>query len=525
MLRNLFRDSVIFVRGSVLKLKCSTRRSALRLAAASLALALTVGQATGADIRVLPGNFERGGMFEAYEPIEGRPLCDIELNGQILPGDFEQMREAFAGVIGTRWSAEVDSEPPYRPLCLNSPGGSLGEAIRIAQFVYDNSITTVLPPDSTCQSACSWIFMLGNAEGGEAGRPSRRMHYTARLSIHAPSIDFGSSETIRREPVERAFNQVIQGLGVVLAIANKVSIFDARPFIDSDFIEMAFSHIGEDWFEIDTVHKAGRWRIEVFGFDAPERLDERAAWDVCNNLTSIWLRPWSSVLERYGTSAQISRFYSGSAVSRRGQFYQVSGLDDGYVGHSCVVGEDGRFCGVNQSINLTGPASADGTCDMSDPGTVRYLTEWDGSSLSIYPGETVLRNLPRAADLVRARATASNQSVPLSCWLTSPTARVTNVNEYVNLRRQPDFSARVIRQVPLGEQVRPLRFDNLSVIGQERDRQSCINACQAFGANSDDRNARDRVQQCIDDNMLWYEITDARGNRGWVSRKFLEEVE
>ena len=112
-----------------------------------------------------------------------------------------------------------------------------------------------------------------------------------------------------------------------------------------------------------------------------------------------------------------------------------------------------------------------------------------------------------------------------SCWLTSPSARIINVDEYVNLRRQPDFSAPVVRQVPLGEQVRATRADNITVIGQERDRQSCINACQAFGANFEDGNARDRVQQCIGDNMLWYEITDARGNRGWVSRKFLEEVE
>jgi len=113
--------------------------------------------------------------------------------------------------------------------------------------------------------------------------------------------------------------------------------------------------------------------------------------------------------------------------------------------------------------------------------------------------------------------------VGMACWLTSPTARITNVNEYVNLRRQPDFSASVIRQVPLGEQVRALRTDNITVIGQERDRQSCIRSCQAFGQNAEDQAARERVQQCIDDNMLWYEITDARDNRGWVSRKFLEE--
>jgi len=111
------------------------------------------------------------------------------------------------------------------------------------------------------------------------------------------------------------------------------------------------------------------------------------------------------------------------------------------------------------------------------------------------------------------------------CWLTSSIARITNVNEYANLRRQPDFSAPVIRQVPLGEGVRPLRFDNITVIGQERDRQSCINACQAFARNAEDPAARDRAQQCIQDNMIWYEITDARGNRGWVSRRFLEVVQ
>jgi len=112
-----------------------------------------------------------------------------------------------------------------------------------------------------------------------------------------------------------------------------------------------------------------------------------------------------------------------------------------------------------------------------------------------------------------------------SCWLTTPTARITNVNEYVNLRRQPDFSAPVVRQVPLGERVRAQRADNITVIGQERDRQSCINACRAFGANREDRSARDRAQQCIQDNMIWYEVTDARNNRGWVSRRYLEETQ
>ena len=150
-------------------------------------------------------------------------------------------------------------------------------------------------------------------------------------------------------------------------------------------------------------------------------------------------------------------------------------------------------------------------------------------AIAMYPPETRLVDLPAASERILRAAQRLPRASPTAsypaCWLTSPTARVTNVNEYVNLRRQPDFSARVIRRVPLGEQVRPLRYDNITVVGQERDRQSCIRACQAFRASQGDQAARDRVQECIEGNSVWYEITDARGNRGWVSRKFLEELE
>jgi len=119
-----------------------------------------------------------------------------------------------------------------------------------------------------------------------------------------------------------------------------------------------------------------------------------------------------------------------------------------------------------------------------------------------------------------------SESSATTCWLTSSTTRITNVNEYVNLRRQPNFSAPVIRQVPLGEQVRVVDPNTFNTgVGTQRERDACGRSCQAFGRNRDDAVARDQVQQCIDDNMLWFEITDTRGNRGWVSRKFLEEVD
>jgi len=462
--------------------------------------------------------------------VNDRDFCDIEISGVIQTGDLDRLRGDVNQLIGTRWPDEFDGgEPPYRPLCLNSPGGSLGEAIRIARYVHENSITTVLPPNTVCESACSWIFMLGNREGAEGGGPSRRMHYSARLAIHAPSVDFGTSETILREPVQRAFDEVIAGMGVILSVANQVAMFGTRPFIDPDFLELAFTHVGDDWFEIDTVHKAGRWRIEVFGFEVPAVLDESAAWHVCNNMTSIWMRPWTSVRERYGSATDL---YSPSDVTRRGQIYIVTGIDNGYVLHSCVVNRAGGYCGVNQVLQ-DGPASTEEVCIVEAENQLSWIyPPWDSAPpLARFPGETRLADIPRAVTRLNARALLSRDTpaqareLPVqACWLTTPSAHITNVTEYVNLRRQPDFSAPVIRQVPLGERVRLQRADNITIIGQERDRQSCISACRAFGASREDRAARDRAQQCIADNMLWYEVTDARNNRGWVSRRYLEEV-
>ncbi len=142
------------------------------------------------------------------------------------------------------------------------------------------------------------------------------------------------------------------------------------------------------------------------------------------------------------------------------------------------------------------------------------------SQLFSIPTVSLVRFVPRAT-----LAAVAVEPPFLGCWLTLSSARITNVSEYVNLRRQPDFSSSILRQVQLGERVRLQQADNITITGQERDRQSCINACQAFSRNAEDRTARNRTLQCIQDNMIWYEVNDARGNRGWISRRYLEETQ
>lgn len=166
----------------------------------------------------------------------------------------------------------------------------------------------------------------------------------------------------------------------------------------------------------------------------------------------------------------------------------------------------------------------------------RYLSDFSGSpdptapapAFASYPLDTPLSSLPapdHSADLAFIEGFRNRQALqtqPNSCWLTSSPARVTNVNEYVNLRREPGFSARVVRRVPLGEQVQ-VTSSNPRGFGSARAIQNCQNACQALDRNLGDPAALARARQCIDDNVIWYEVTDARGNRGWISRRFLQQ--
>lgn len=46
-------------------------------------------------------------------------------------------------------------------LLLNSPGGSVYEALELSAVIADRGIATVIPPEGICASACSFLFVAG----------------------------------------------------------------------------------------------------------------------------------------------------------------------------------------------------------------------------------------------------------------------------------------------------------------------------------------------------------------------------
>ena len=139
--------------------------------------------------------------LSSYTSKEGKQI--ILLNGEIAPGDLDQLQSLIkeANSAGRLVSG----------IRLNSPGGALLEAVKLADVIRYGKIATVVPNGQTCASACFVIF----AAGGE-----KYASYSASVGVHGASDKSGKESgdgTI-------AMAKIVKDLGVPPGIIGKMVV-------------------------------------------------------------------------------------------------------------------------------------------------------------------------------------------------------------------------------------------------------------------------------------------------------------
>lgn len=434
------------------------------------------------------------------DPVMG---CVLRVSGEITSGDADNLRRALEHtprINGYEYNRYLQR------ICFDSPGGSYLEAIDMAKIIKEMSFSTAVGPGAICESACAIAFMAGGSPPQEDWPgTSRILHPSGKLGFHAPNIVFDDREFSRVE-VQRAYRIA------TLAIARLISLRQETSYDFPDSLLKSMLETDPNKMHyITTVRDASLSTIEIWpsSYYLPEDIG-KATSNFCFNglpLHRSYDESWD---------------YSFNTEYYRGDRFEVSNS-----GHRVEIMTNFRN-GVDGGISCELFATFADTSSFS-PRVYGFL--FDKPYLS-FPPDTNIRDI--SLDFVHTRSEFisrvldSSQRTSASfetCWLTSSTAGITNVNEYANLRRQPGFSAPIVRRAPLGETVRLVKASSIRVIEAQPGRELCFEACQALEGNPQDTTAAGRVRQCIDDNRLWYEISDTRGNRGWVSRKFLEEVE
>lgn len=211
------------------------------------------------------------------------PQCQITLDGPIEAGDADKLAAAF--------EAAPPGDENVR-LCLNSPGGSYGEGLRMISIILQRTnVATVVDQGAQCFSACAFLFLAGNTRVSEDGElaPDRTLDVRATIGFHAPYLKSG---TTTQSPEASAENYR-RG---VHAIAKMLEI-DRRELFPRGLLAKALQ-VGPDYLlYIDTIEKAGVWSIELKGYRAPGSLTEAMLDQACRN-KDFWTNYSHSFLSR-----------------------------------------------------------------------------------------------------------------------------------------------------------------------------------------------------------------------------------
>lgn len=93
----------------------------------------------------------------------------------VLDGDID-LRTPLA------FKRAMQKYPDTRIVALSSNGGSVQSALLIAEDVYEKRLTTIIPKDAVCASACAYLFFAGSARMAEGKLGVHQISGSANVS-------------------------------------------------------------------------------------------------------------------------------------------------------------------------------------------------------------------------------------------------------------------------------------------------------------------------------------------------------
>ncbi|OAH08383.1 hypothetical protein pfor_12c1417 [Rhodobacteraceae bacterium SB2] len=431
--------------------------------------------------------------------------CEVKLEGVIEEGDVERLTAAIVEVKSRRdyWLDAVLNSYDFR-VCFNSPGGSYLEGIEIARII---DVPTGVDEGDICESACFLAFMSGintTFQENDFGVvwQDRVMHPLASVGYHAPALNIKAGN-FSAEEVNKAYRIALFSVAELIKLRKeKYGSYIFRDYLFEDMLRIPPNKMKH----IRTVEQAIKAQIMVFPVVFP---------GVEKSLENASQYPQD---KNYGGFAHACRamglMVDDFGVDEGPHRPKIS-TDQGYVFFSAAfdLGESGTGCELHQSI----PDGSTSTWFVGDgsakDGDANIGTQGSLAAFMYYPPLTEINTLKYPFNHAELNLEflsgfgGKDDKRLLSCAVGDTTARVTNVQNFTNLRRQAGMNGQVTGPVPLGAQLSVINPGNFL----RTDR--CAAACNGTNQNA--------VKQCIDNNDVWIEV-EYIGRRGFLSRKFLE---
>ncbi|WP_417207378.1 hypothetical protein [Antarctobacter sp.] len=303
--------------------------------------------------------------------------CILTVQGPIRSGDADGFRAALDRVVGDPYAGESDFLDRWDQvgglavprICLDSPGGSLAEALKMADVLADpggdnrylySGIGTAIARDATCYSACAVLFMAGGVQSESSGGrlPNRVLHAQGLLGFHAPGLTIADGN-YSAEAVDRAFAIAVRSIGELSDRQGKIRF-------PATLMNRMVATPPQDMYVLQTVGEASQWMIDIAGLPYPAKVSRGHFVNACLN-AQPGLRPSTGYYQIYATrhdgagrdffSGRRLGDYSGSLLSRhygRGEAEIALGRSGDFGDASFVSDPDPAEDGLNCEVGFGG---------------------------------------------------------------------------------------------------------------------------------------------------------------------------
>jgi hypothetical protein len=426
--------------------------------------------------------------------------CFSVLRGVISAGDVERVTDFLA----QNRPANVDSADARfdgfgRRICLDSPGGSLLEAVRLVGVI--TSLGTAIASGAVCESACAILFMGGAVfiPGVEGYTPDRVMHPQATLGFHAPALQVANGQ-YNETQVKEAYNKALETIAMVSELRKAAEVVPrVRPSLDLNaaLFQAFIATPPNDMRYIKSVDEAVLFGIQLSNEGRYNPSPRAALNNLCDFERAFHYNtsPGETVTERDNDFIVFAETDSPRSVIYQSIEGNYSPLSDQL---KCFVQIFSDSESASARAGLAYP-------DFENP--VDFLSSI--SSVASYPPNANLSITENGIRSTEFQAMAARIFSPIdseSCSLPGVYGRVVNVTDYTNLRSRAGLQNPVIARVPLHTTI------TQPYPGRYLATQRCLQACE--GGN------QTAIQQCIDNNEVWIEVR-YNNRSGFLSRRFL----
>jgi hypothetical protein len=264
----------------------------------------------------------------------------ITLTGDIVDGDADKVWRAI--------KAAQDGGRLVSGIRLNSMGGKLMEAVKLADIVREASIATAVDEGADCASACFIVFAAGIG---------KFVHHGARIGVHGASDEWGE-ETVESGAATVMVARIVKELDVPTDIIGKMVVTPPQEMI---------------WLAPDEVRSMG---AKIVGGPALE--PEKTA----RSLLPLPIQPSAQGKDPLGWHEVVDRTRLMSAQQNNGKPLSIRYCDrrTNRCSHSVVVkavDDDRGDMVVNTLIDMAGRTLRRELCSFPKRGEIRVCVDWD----------------------------------------------------------------------------------------------------------------------------------------------------